>query len=79
MHEGGLIEILLHGSFRLCSNYENFHQEIETLKSIFKRNNYSQNFVNKYIKKFLNKLFIKKELNFMVPRVLSFISFKYLL
>ena len=27
----GLIETLLHRSFRLCSNYENFHQEIETL------------------------------------------------
>ena len=31
-----LIETLLHKSFRLCSNYENFHREtfIETLKSI---------------------------------------------
>ena len=28
----GLIEILLHRSFRLCSNYENFHWETETLK-----------------------------------------------
>ena len=29
---------------------------------------YPQNFVNKGIKKFLNKLFLKKELNFMVPK-----------
>ena len=28
----GLIEILLHRSFRLCSNYENLHRETETLK-----------------------------------------------
>ena len=42
MHKRGLIETLFHISFRLCSNYENFHREIETLKSIFKRNNYPQ-------------------------------------
>ena len=36
MHKRGLIETLLHRSFRLCSSYENFHWEIETLKSIFK-------------------------------------------
>ena len=33
MHKRGLIETLLHRSFRLCSSYENFHREIETLKS----------------------------------------------
>ena len=44
----GLIENLPNRSFRLCS---------ETLKSIFKQNNYSQNFVNHCINKFLTKLF----------------------
>ena len=74
MHKRGLIETLLHRSFRLCSSYENFHREIETLKSIFKHNNYPQNFVNQCIKKFLNKLFIKKDLNFMVSkRELTFV------
>ena len=62
MHKREFIEILLQRSFRLCSNYENFHREIETLKSIFKHNNYPQNFVNQCIEKFLNKLFIKKDL-----------------
>ena len=74
MHKRVLIETLLHRSFRLCSSYKNFHREIETLKSIFKHNNYPQNFVNQCIKKFLNKLFIKKDLNFMVPkRELTFV------
>ena len=50
-------------SFRLCSNYENFHWEIETLKSILKCNSYP-NIVNHYIKKFLNKLFVQRDLNF---------------
>ena len=67
MHNCGLIETLLHRSFRSCSSYENFHREIEILKSIFKHNNYPKNFVNQCVKKFLNKLFIKKDLNFMVP------------
>ena len=74
MHKLGLIETLLHRSFRLCSRYDNFHREIETLKSIFKHNNYPQNFMNQCIKKFLNKLFIKKDLNFIVSkRELTFI------
>ena len=59
---------MLHRSFRLCTSYKNFHRKIETLKSTFKHNNYPQNFVNQYIKKFLNKLFIEKDLNFMVPK-----------
>ena len=46
MYKRGLIETLLYRSFRLCSNYKNFHREIETLKSIFKHSNYPQNFVN---------------------------------
>ena len=42
MYKRGLIETLIHGSFRLCTSYENFHPEIETSKSIFKPNNYPQ-------------------------------------
>ena len=64
MHKPGLIETLLHRSFRLCSSYENFHQEIETLKLIFKHKHYPQNFLNWCIKKSLNKLFIKKDFQF---------------
>ena len=67
MHQLGLTETLLHRSFRLCSSYENFHREIETLKSIFEHSNYPQNFVTQCVEKFLNKSFIKKDLHFMVP------------
>ena len=38
MHKRGLIETLPDINFRLCSNYENFHWEIEILKSMFKHN-----------------------------------------
>ena len=41
---------------------------------MFKHSNYQQNFVNQCVKKFLNKLFIKKDLDFMVPkRELTFV------
>ena len=74
MYKCGLIETLLHRSFRLCSNYKNFHWEIESLKSIVKHNNYLQNFVNQCISKLLNKLFIKNDLGFIVPkRKLTFV------
>ena len=65
IYNRGLIETLLHGSFRLCSNYENFHREAETLKSILKRNSYPHNHC---IKKFLNKLFVQRDLIFRVPK-----------
>ena len=64
----GLIETLLQRSFRLCSSYENFHRETETLKSVLKCNIYPHNFVNHCIKKFLNKLFFQSNLNFTVPK-----------
>ena len=66
IYKRGLTETLLHRSFRLCSNYENFHREIETLKSILKH--HPHNLVNHCIKKFLNKLFVQRGLNFMVPK-----------
>ena len=75
MYKRGLIETLLHRSFRLCSSYENFHREIETLKSIFKHNNYPKNFVDQFINTFLNKSFMKKDLNFMISkRGLTFVN-----
>ena len=66
IYNRGLIETLLHRSFRLCSNYENFHREIETLKSVLKHNSYAHNLMNHCIKRFLNKLFVQRDLNFTV-------------
>ena len=68
IYKRGLIETLLHRSFRLSSSYENFHQEIEILKSILKCNSYPHNLVNHCIKKFLNRLFVQRDLDFTVPK-----------
>ena len=50
------MEALLHGSFTLCSRCKNAHWEIGALESMFKQDDYFQNFVNHRIKEFLNKL-----------------------
>ena len=68
IYKRGLIETLIHRSFRLCSNYENFHRKIETLKPILKHNSYPHILGNHCIKQFLNKLFVQRGLNFMVPK-----------
>ena len=52
----------------ICSIYGDSHQEITSLKSIFKCNSYTYNFVNHFIKKILNKQFIHRDLNFLVPK-----------
>ena len=62
-----LIDISLYRRFNLCSNMENFHQEISSLKSVFKSNGYPKNFINSCIKHFLDKLFVKNKVS--VPKV----------
>ena len=67
-HVNNLTKSSFYKFILLCSIYENFHREIETLKSILKHNSYPHNFVNHCIKKFLNKLFVQRGLNFMIPK-----------
>ena len=55
-----MISSLLYRAFKLCSNFEIFHQEIIFLKDIFKRNGYPSNFIDKCVKMFLDKIFIEK-------------------
>ena len=68
IYKYGLIETLLHRSSRLCSNYENSHRKIETLKSVLKHKSYPYNLVNHCIKTFLNKLFVQGDLNVTIPK-----------
>ena len=56
-----LLFTLSHRAFKLCSNFELFHQEIHKLKTNFENNSYPKSFVDLYIKKYLNKVFIKKK------------------
>ena len=61
-HKFGLVYILLHRSFSICSSYEKFYEEIVLLKDIFKKNEYPQFFIDKCIKKNLSKLFVPKRI-----------------
>ena len=44
-YKKSLILSLWHCSFSLCSNYENFHKELDTFKKIFKPNGYYTHFL----------------------------------
>ena len=57
----GLVYTLLHRSFSICSSYEKFHEAIVLLKNILK-NEYPQFFKDKFIKRYLRKLFVSKRI-----------------
>ena len=59
---------MLHRAFKLCSNFELFHQEIENLKNIFRNNGYPVNFSDFCIKKYLNNLYVKKKVYLLAPK-----------
>ena len=52
---------LLDRAFKLCSNFERFHQEIDKVKTVFENNSYPKSFVDFCIKKYVDKVFIKKQ------------------
>ena len=56
-----LLFALLRRAFKLCSNFERFHQETDKLQTIFENNGYSKSFADFCIKKYLDKVFIKKK------------------
>ena len=58
----GLVHTLLYRSFSICFSNEKFHEEIVLLKEVFKKNKYPQFFIDKCIKKYLNKLFVPKRI-----------------
>ena len=60
-YKTGLIWSLLYRAFSLCSTFELFHQEILKLKDIFKRNGYPISFIDKCVKRFLDKVFIERK------------------
>ena len=64
----GLVHILLFRFFKICSSMENFHIEVELLRSIFKCNNYPVNIIDQCIKKLFDKLFVPKQIVPTVPK-----------
>ena len=58
----GLVHTLLFKFFKICSSTENFHIEIELLRSICKCNNYPVNIIDECIKKLIDKLYVLNRL-----------------
>ena len=53
---------ILFWCFKFFSNIENFHIEVEHLRSILKRKNYPVNITDQCIKRFLDKLYVPKQI-----------------
>ena len=51
---------LLHRAFKFSSSFELFQQEIDKLKTIFENNGYPKSFFDFCLKKYLHKVFIKR-------------------
>ena len=60
-HKCNLLFTLLHRAFRLCPNFEFFHQEIHKLKNTFENKGRPKSFGNLCIKTYIDKFFIKRE------------------
>ena len=56
VYKKGLIATLLHRAYMINSSFITLHKEVEKLKSIFKKNGYPANFIDKCISNFFNKI-----------------------
>ena len=59
-YKKGLIATLLHRTLTIFSDYGKFHDEVSKLKVIWQKNGFPLFFIDKCVKKFLDKLFVKK-------------------
>ena len=74
----GLVHTLLFRFFKICSSMENFHIEVKLLGSTFKCNNYPVNIIDQCIKKFLDKLYVPKQIVPTVPKKELLVVLPYL-
>ena len=70
--------MLLFRFFKICSSMENFHVEVELLRSIFKWNNYPVNIIDQCIKKFLEILYVSKQIGPTGPKKKLLVVLSYL-
>ena len=57
-----LVSTISFCSFIICSDVPKLHQEICKIKDIFIKNGFSEKFIDKYVKTFVNKVFIPKRI-----------------
>ena len=74
----GLVRTLLFRFFKICSSMENVHIEVEHLRSILKCSNCLINIIDQCIKKFLDKLYVPKQILLTVPERELFVVLPFL-
>ena len=67
-YKKGLIHTLLFRAYNICVDYITLHTEIEFLKSIWQWNSFPLIFIDKCTKRFLDKLFIKRNVSGTVSK-----------
>ena len=77
-HKFGLVYTFIHRCFCLVSDMSKFPFEIEKLKEILLSNRYSNNFIDKCISKFVNKLYIKKPVMLTVSKKQLFLVLPFM-
>ena len=68
IYKTGLIESLLCRCFNLSSDFMKFHREINILKGMMYKTKYPCDFVDKWIKKLLDKVLTRKVVGSTVPK-----------
>ena len=61
LYKFGMVNTLVYRCLIICSNWTQFHTELIFLKGIFQKNGYPENFIDKFVKKFLNNIHLIKE------------------
>ena len=61
VYKFGMVYTLVYRCFHICSDWKKFHAELTFLKTIFRKNGYPENFIDKCFKKFLDNIHHVKE------------------
>ena len=77
-HKKLLVDTLLFRCFSICSDYTLFYLKVENLREILKRNSYSSEIIEQFIKYFKNKLHVPKKVISTGPKKKLFVVLPYL-
>ena len=64
-----IIFTLLYRAFKLCSNFEQFHQEMKIKRTFFRKSCYPVNFTDFCVKKYQDNLYVKKKVHLLVLKI----------
>ena len=67
-YKRSLVSCLLHRIFNLCSNYENFHVQLEVVRKLFNLNGFPSHMFDQLVRRFLNNIFEPKPVVHTAPK-----------